>query len=207
MTLAVMKIMTYTASMTSSSLRFAGLRAKTRPSSKVRRAATAVVIDRSILQDLVRREVAKAMAEIASSQSGALKAARERGASYARAEIAKPENLTLAAAASYSGRSDRMINEDRKRGRYYALVLDGNSRGFRYPSWQFDADRSRLDAVFHALGNINVMNCWAIHVFLSTPNVRLDGRRPCDVILDRQHNLAPLLAIIEARFHSDQGAG
>lgn len=202
-----MKIMTYTVFMTSFSLRLSGVRAKTRPALKGRRAAMSVVVPKALLQELVKSEVAKAMAQIASAQNDAVSAAKERGTSYARAEIAKPENLTLAAAANYSGRSDRMINEDRKRGLYYALVLDGNSRGFRYPSWQFDADRSRLAAVFHAFGDSDALNSWVRHAFLMTPNIHLDGRSPSEVILDARLDLEPVLALVQARFNSDQGAG
>ncbi|RSZ59287.1 hypothetical protein HF313_02500 [Massilia atriviolacea] len=193
--------------MTTSSLRFSGVRAKTRPSLKGRCSVSAVLIPRSLLEEMVKSEVAKAIAQIAATQSTALSAARTRGASYARAEIAKPDNLTLAAAAKYSGRSDRMINEERKRGLYYALVLEGNSRGFRYPSWQFDANRSRLAAVFHAFGNGDTMNSWVIHAFLTTPNVHLDGHSPREVILDPRLDLEPVLALARARFDSDQGAG
>ncbi len=133
-----------------------------------------------------------------------LAAAKARGMSYTKAEWQKPTNLNLAAAAGYSRRSDRMINAARNRGELYALVLDGNQRGFRYPQWQFDAEPARLAPVLQALPDD--ASCWSKHQFLTRPNDALDGRSPKDVILDPQAALAPVLAAAHHRYAGDQGA-
>ena len=135
-----------------------------------------------------------------------LAGAMARGESYAKTEWQRPENLTLAGAAHYSQRSDRMINAARNKGELYALLLEGNSRGFRYPQWQFDADPVRLAQVLHALPPDDQASCWSRHQFLTRPNSMLDGRTPREVILDGTTDLAPLVQIAHNRYADGQGA-
>lgn len=135
-----------------------------------------------------------------------LAAAKARGASYTKAEWQRPENLTLADAAHYSQRSDRMINAARNKGNLYALLLEGNLRGFRYPQWQFDADPVRLAQVLHALPTDGQVSCWSKHQFLTRPNSMLDGRAPSEVILDSTADIAHLVQIVHNRYTSEQGA-
>ena len=99
------------------------------------------------VREKVAQEVVRVLDMAASPQRVAMSSARPRGATYARQQYDEPLNLLLADSAKLSGISDRVINERRNAGQYYALILDGNSRRFRYPSWQFDARPERLARV------------------------------------------------------------
>jgi hypothetical protein len=158
------------------------------------------------LEARVAEEVVRVFSPLAPHQSAAMTLARERGAVYARQQYEDPHNLSLLAAAKYAGISDRVINERRNAGRYYALVLDGKSRGFRYPSWQFDADSARLTPVLDILREANA-SCWATHHFMQMPNSQLDGLTPRDWILDPTRDAGRAVNTARARFASDQGAG
>lgn len=134
-----------------------------------------------------------------------MQAARRRGVSYMKAELDRPENLTLGEASAYCGRSDRLVNEARQRGDYYALVMEGNERGFRYPRWQFDAPLARLVPVLRQLDSIGA-SCWARHHFLLQPSRLLAGRSPRDVILDSSADLGAIERAVQDHFLADQGA-
>ena len=164
------------------------------------------MIDLATLEKLVEQKVAEALDARDLRLSKSIADARERGASYARQECEKPENLSLAEAASYAGRSDRVINEDRKHGRYYALILEGKTRGFRYPRWQFDADAGRLAAMLQVLNKAG-LSCWGIHHFLHSPIERAGGLTAKQIILDNRVALESALASARQRYFSDQGAG
>jgi hypothetical protein len=138
-------------------------------------------------------------------QSAAMTLARERGANYARAQYDDPNNLSLLEAGKHAGLAVRIINERRNAGRYYALALDGKSRGFRYPSWQFDAESTRLTPVLDILREANA-SCWAIHHFMQIPDTQLDGLTPRDWILDATRDATRVINAARARFASDQGA-
>lgn len=158
------------------------------------------------LRLLVEKEVERILGTQAPPQSPAMTLARERGAAYARDQYAKPENLSLLEAAKVSGRSERWVNARRNDGDYYALILDGNSRGFRYPQWQFDADAKRLRAILDILHEAG-LSCWTIHNFLLRPHADLGGISPKDWILDSSLDLWRVIEVARARFLSDQGAG
>ena len=134
-----------------------------------------------------------------------LQDARNRGVAYMKSALDQPDNLTLGEASAYCGRSDRIVNEARQRGEYYALVLDGNSRGFRYPRWQFEAPRARLVAVLRKLDAAGA-SCWAKHHFLTRRSPCLHGRAPRDIILDDSADLAPVSTAIDEHFSGEQGA-
>jgi hypothetical protein len=154
-------------------------------------------------QKLASTENATLSSAVASSDP--LAAARARGVAYMKAQLELPENLNLDAAAKYAGLSGRHINELRQRGELYALVLDGHTRGFRYPQWQFDAQFQRLARLIKML-NQKAVSCWAIHDFLTRSNDDL-GRSPKDAILDAGFPLERIEQAIEKRFGSaDQGA-
>ncbi|MFC3461519.1 hypothetical protein [Massilia haematophila] len=137
--------------------------------------------------------------------SPSLANAKARGASYMRSEFDSPENLSLSAASEYSGRSDRVINQERNRGALYALLLEGNTRGFRYPKWQFDVEASRLRAVLQVLIGTS-MSCWALHSFLGRPHTDLDSRAPKDVIADNTFPLDRIVEVARRRVDQQQGA-
>ena len=158
------------------------------------------------VREKVAQEVGRVLDLLAPFQNAAMSSARERGATYARQQYDDPLNLSLADAAKHSGLSDRLINVRRNAGQYYALVLDGNSRGFRYPSWQFDARPERLAPVLQVLQAADA-RCWSVHYFMQSPSDRLEGLCPRDWILDDARDVQAVVRLAQARFHSDQGAG
>ncbi|MFD2366807.1 hypothetical protein [Pseudoduganella sp. GCM10020061] len=169
-----------------------------------------VLADRRIRQlvDLAveeRLEEFQRLLDLAPPAPTPLETARQRGVSYMKAELDQPDNLTLGEAAAYCGRSDRVVNEARQRGDYYALVMEGNSRGFRYPRWQFDAPHGRLAAVLHKLDALDA-SCWSKHHFLTRPSPTLHGRIPRDIILDQHADLGAVCLAIDEHFSGEQGA-
>lgn len=176
--------------------------------------ASFMLRDEHLTHELVERIAAKLADKIAaqsaavspvSSSVDALGAARQRGAAYMRSQLDDPANLSLASAAAKTGFSERHINEMRNQGRYYALVAEGSTRGYRYPAWQFDADVRRLESVIKALGH-KPLSCWAVHDFLVRPHTDL-ARSPRECILDTTFPLERITAAVEQRFmDADQGA-
>jgi hypothetical protein len=158
-----------------------------------------------LLDELVEKKITELLGVAALGSPDRLKAARSRGNAYKTTELAKPENAQLKEASIYSGTSDRVINKWRNDGSVYALVQEGKSRGFRYPLWQFDADRNRLSRVLGALREVNASD-WVIHNFLLRPNSFLDGRSPRDWILDPGMDIEHLIKVAKDRFSGDQGA-
>ena len=158
------------------------------------------------VREKVAQEVGRVLDSLAPLQSAAMSSARERGATYARQQYDDPLNLSLADAAKHSRLSDRLINGRRNAGQYYALVLDGNSRGFRYPSWQFDARPGRLAPVLQVLQAADA-RCWSVHHFMQSSSDRLEGLCPRDWILDDARDVQAVVRLAQARFNSDQGAG
>lgn len=134
-----------------------------------------------------------------------LQAARDRGKHRAVAEWEKPENLPLKAAADYAGRSDRVINEDRQKGRLYALVLPGKERGYRYPQWQFDVEPERLAAVLAPFVQADA-SCWVIHNFLLRPHESLGDVSPRERLLDASYPIDRIVEVVARRYLGDQGA-
>lgn len=134
-----------------------------------------------------------------------LQAARDRGMNSAVQEWLKPENLTLRDAAIYAGRSDRMINEERQKGRLYALVVPGKERGFRYPMWQFQAEPDRLATALAPFIDANA-SCWVVHSFMQREEEPLDNLRPMDWVLDHRKPIDRLVRLVDARFNGEQGA-
>jgi len=134
-----------------------------------------------------------------------LAAAKVRGASYMKTEFESTGNLTLSAASEYSGRSDRMINLERNRGALYALILEGNSRGYRYPKWQFDVPSPRLRSVLDVLTSSSI-SCWSMHNFLTRPHVDLDGLSPSAMIGDVDFPLERIVSVARRRVEQHQGA-
>jgi hypothetical protein len=131
--------------------------------------------------------------------------AKSRGASYIKNELANPDNLNLASASAYCGRSDRTINLERQRGWLYALVLEGNSRGYRYPKWQFDVPASRLRLTLDIL-TPSGLSCWAIHNFLMRPHSDLDGKSPATALADSTFPIERVADLARRRVDQQQGA-
>lgn len=163
---------------------------------------TVALLDRLILG------AAEALNEDAKAKAPAIDAlqpARDRGRHYALAELQRPENLSLRDAATYSGRSDRTINEARLKGQLYALVPPGKQRGLRYPQWQLDAEAERLGAVL-APFIVAGASCWIVHNFMQRPLQALGDARPMDWILDASKPIEPVIASVKNRYAGEQGA-
>lgn len=134
-----------------------------------------------------------------------LAAARARGADYKAAELANPENLSLDQAAARAGYPEAWINALHQRGELYALGSDWQDSEYRYPEWQFDAERERLVPVLEALAKSNV-GCWGIHSFMHTPSQDIEDLTPRDWILRQVKPLKSLLNAVERLVAQDQGA-
>lgn len=134
-----------------------------------------------------------------------LQAARDRGKHQALAELQRPENLSLRDAATYSGRSDRAINEARLKGQLYALVPPGKQRGLRYPQWQFDAEADRLTAALAPFIEAGA-SCWVVHNFMQRPLEALGDVRPMDWIADASKPIEPVVLAVVNRYAAEQGA-
>jgi hypothetical protein len=173
-----------------------------------KRVAVSVNFDselQQIVATIVEEKVTELLGTSALGSSDRFKAARSRGNAYKAAELAKAENAPLKEVSNYSGTSDRLINKWRNEGSIYALVQEGKSRGYRYPLWQFDAERSRLSRVLAVLREANASD-WVIHNFLLRPSPFLDGRSPRDWILDPGASMEHLVQVARDRFSGDQGA-
>ncbi|MNY50020.1 hypothetical protein D3C86_1854930 [compost metagenome] len=121
------------------------------------------------------------------------------------AELQRPENLSLRDASTYSGRSDRAINEARLKGQLYALVPPGKQRGLRYPQWQLDAEAVRLAAVLAPFIEAGA-SCWVVHNFMQRPLHVLGDARPMDWILDASKPVEPVVQAVKDRYAGEQGA-
>ncbi len=163
-------------------------------------------IEHKAIRKLVEVEVVRVLSNMAQPQSPASRNARERGLAYARAEYEKREHLSLAQASAQVSLSERIINERHNTGRYYALVLEGNTRGFRFPEWQFGVKQERLAQVLDVMREAQA-SCWMMHHFLIAPNSLLGNMTPRDYLLDADRPLDHLVNIMRGRFTSDQGAG
>lgn len=153
-----------------------------------------------------RRSGPTSQQEIKTSNHGdPLAATRERGNNYALIEWSNPNNLKLADAAAYYGRSTQTIEGDVEKKKLYALRLWG--RGFRYPRWQFDVETARLEPVLQALNKVGFTNCWIIHNFLMHPHPRFGNVSPFQIISDKNKSIEPILSAIEERFGRDGSLG
>ncbi|MES2760139.1 MAG: hypothetical protein V4693_22415 [Pseudomonadota bacterium] len=160
----------------------------------------------STLEQMINKAVEEKLAERLNPPSEAVAAARERGAAWKRTEYANPGNLSLEQASEHVGLSTRVINERRNDGRYYALLAEGQTRGFRFPRWQFDVPEQRLQSVL-AIARAAGSTAWGIHVFMISPSSLLDGAAPRDWISDAAQDLERVAVLARNRFHGDQGAG
>lgn len=160
----------------------------------------------STIEQMINKAVEAKLAERLAPPSEAVTAARERGATWKRAEYGSPDNLSLEQASEHVGLSTRVINERRNDGRYYALLAEGQTRGFRFPRWQFDVPGQRLQPVLAIARNAGA-TAWGIHVFMISPSSLLDGATPRDWLGDAARDLERVAALARNRFHGDQGGG
>lgn len=143
--------------------------------------------------------------KLISQSNDPFSAARERGNSYTLSEWCKPNNLTLADAATYSSCSIQGIKNNVEEKKLYALKLWG--RGCRYPRWQFDVENARLELVLQALHKVNMTSCWLIHNFFMHPHRSFDGLTPSQIISDKSKPIESILSVIEQVFGKDDYSG
>lgn len=160
----------------------------------------------STLEQMINKAVEEKLAERLNPPSQVVTAARDRGAAWKRTEYAAPSNLSLDQASAHVGLSARVINERRNDGRYYALLMDGQTRGFRFPLWQFDVPEQRLQSVL-SIARAAGATPWGIHVFMISPSSLLDGATPGGWIGDASKDLERAIGLARNRFHGDQGGG
>ncbi|GHE79746.1 XRE family transcriptional regulator [Camelimonas fluminis] len=101
----------------------------------------------------------------------ALAAARERGVAVATEIFNNPEMLSGRDFARLIGSSPTTVNSKRQNGEF--LGLEGARRGFRYPTWQLDADGkpfAELRALQEILGG-----AWATYRLLVQQQGALNG--------------------------------
>lgn len=127
--------------------------------------------------------------------------AKERGAQWMRATLERPEMLTIEQASTQVA-SRGTINEWRHRGRVLALKMPASTRGYRYPSWQFeDGVQRTVEAV---LGRMPHSTPWKIYHFLTNPEPLLGNRVPLELI--RQGQQEEVERAAAARDEAIQGA-
>jgi hypothetical protein len=105
----------------------------------------------------------------------ALRAAFARGAQHMTAEMASPENLTVAVAAVNLGLSAVELLKRCKAGQYY--LLERETENIRFPAWQLSANESGLRAFIREFKLAN-RGCWAMHGFISRSSILLGGQSP-----------------------------
>lgn len=101
----------------------------------------------------------------------ALAAARERGRLRAAEILSADDMLSADAFAKLLGTSRVTVNSKRQSGQL--LGLDGAKRGFRFPTWQLDADDKPFAALAALHGQLG--GAWAVYRFLVQPHGELDG--------------------------------
>lgn len=124
--------------------------------------------------------------------TGALAAARKRGAAVTEALLADPDMLNTAAIADLLGMSEEGVRLKRKR--HEILGLESAKRGIRYPGWQVLEGRQLLPALprlFAVLGD----DPWRLFRFLQQHHSELGGARALDAL--RQGRVDGVLAAAE----------
>ena len=130
-----------------------------------------------------------------------LASAKDRGAQWMRMILERPEMLTIEQASAQVA-SRGTLNEWRQRGRVLALKMPASTRGYRYPSWQFeDGVQPAVEAI---LGRMSHSTPWKIYHFLTTPEPLLGNRIPLELI--RQGRGKEVERAAAARDEAIQGA-
>jgi len=85
--------------------------------------------------------------------------------------------------AEYLGISAQAVNK--RRASFQLLGLTFRKRGHVFPAWQFD-QRGTVAGLHEALLALGEHDEWMQNVFFVSPNTRLGGRRPLDLLRDRK---------------------
>jgi len=91
---------------------------------------------------------------------------------------------------------DKRVNEGS------LLAVPGPSNRRAYPTLQFDRDGSIVLGLREVLEALPTDNPWSILNFLARPDVRLDGRKPIDLL--KAGDIPPVIEA--ARRYGEQGA-
>jgi hypothetical protein len=85
--------------------------------------------------------------------------------------------------AEYLGISAQAVNK--RRASFQLLGLTFRKRGHVFPAWQFD-QRGTVAGLHEVLLALGEHDEWMQNVFFVSPNTRLGGRRPLDLLRDRK---------------------
>lgn len=110
-----------------------------------------------------------------------------RANAWRQQELTRPDMLPLEEAAKEIGRSGNTLNTWRHKQKALALSV-GSDHGFRYPSWQFEAeliDRGIRDLISQLL---SVESAWTAYRLLTTPAQRLGDMSPVDALRSGRGN-------------------
>ncbi len=129
-----------------------------------------------------------------------LAAARARGV-RGRKELFEAEGGAVgpAALAGTAGVSRQTVDAWRKAGRL--LALDRGKRGWAFPAWQA-AEGRILPGLAEVLAVLTASDAWSKLVFFLTPDPRLGGERPLDLL--RRGETTRVLEL--ASTHGEHGA-
>jgi hypothetical protein len=70
---------------------------------------------------------------------------------------------------------------DKRRGLNQLLALTQGRRGYSYPSFQFDEDRT-ISGLEDVLSELKQLDPWMQMVFFTSPNERLNGKTPIETL-------------------------
>jgi hypothetical protein len=70
---------------------------------------------------------------------------------------------------------------DKRRGLNQLLALTQGRRGYSYPSFQFDEDRT-ISGLEDVLSELKQLDPWMQMVFFTSPNERLNGTTPIEAL-------------------------
>lgn len=123
----------------------------------------------------------------------ALDAARRRGRLRAGEILASTEMLSADDFAALLGTTRATVNSKRQTGQL--IGLDGAKRGYRFPTWQLDAEGrpyAELSRIFEQLGK----SPWAVYRFLTSPHSEADGRTGLELLRRGEGRVA--LEVVES---------
>jgi len=129
-----------------------------------------------------------------------LAAARLRGVERQQSLLKRSGGvLTGEEAAKILGISRQAVDKRRRQG--HLIGLTQGKRGYAYPAWQFESDRT-IDDLETVLGALRGHDPWMQLAFFVNANDRLNGKSPLEMLLS--HKIAPILQA--AASYGEQGA-
>ena len=102
--------------------------------------------------------------------------------------------------AEFLGMTSQEVNKRRSSRRLLGLRF--RRRGYVYPAWQFDPNRGTVPGLEEVLLTLADHDEWMQNIFFVSPNTRLAGRRPLDLLRE-----GSITSIVEAaKSFGDHGA-